>query len=98
MSWTRRWVRLRAAGWPAPEDPNGDEDADLDGRELIADRLVDEVGWLRQCSGWLTRLHAGESRPAVNLRPGGDHPERALVVSRPAEDGGDPGPHRRRHR
>ena len=80
MSWTRRWVRLRAAGWPAPEDPDGDEDAELDGRELIADRLVDEVGWLRQCAQWLTRLHAGEFPPAVNLRPGGDHPERALVV------------------
>ena len=71
---------LRAAGWPAPEDPDGDDDAELDGRELIADRLVDEVGWLRQCAGWLTRLHAGEFPPAVNLRPGGDHPERALVV------------------
>ena len=71
---------LRAAGWPAPEDPDGDDDAELDGRELIADRLVDEVGWLRQCAEWLTRLHAGEFPPAVNLRPGGDHPERALVV------------------
>ena len=29
---------------------------------------------------WLTRLHAGEFPPAVNLRPGGDHPERALVM------------------
>ena len=71
---------LPAAGWPAPEDPDGDDDAELDGRELIADRLVDEVGWLRQCAGWLTRLHAGKVPPAVNLRPGGDHPERALVV------------------
>ena len=71
---------LRAADWPPPEDPDGDGDAELDGRELIADRLVDEVGWLRQCSGWLTRPHAGEFPPAVNLRPGGDHPERALVV------------------
>ena len=52
----------------------GDDDAELDGRELITDRLVDEVGWLRQCAGWLTRLHAGEFSPAVNLRPGGDHP------------------------
>ena len=24
---------LRAAGWPAPEDPDGDDDAELDGRE-----------------------------------------------------------------
>jgi hypothetical protein len=43
-------------------DPDGDDDAELDGRELIAGRLVDEVGWLRQCAGWLTRLHAGGSR------------------------------------
>jgi hypothetical protein len=38
------------------------------------------VGWLRQCAGWLTRLQAGKFPPAVNLRPGGDHLERALVV------------------
>jgi len=42
---------LRAAGWPAPEDPGGDDDAELDGRDLICDRLLDEVGWLRQCAG-----------------------------------------------
>lgn len=48
---------LRAAGWPAPEDPDGDDDAELDGRELSADRLVDEAGWLRQWAGGLTRLH-----------------------------------------
>ena len=48
---------LRAAGWPAPEDPDGDDDAELDGRDLICDRLLDEVGWLRQCAGWLTHLH-----------------------------------------
>jgi hypothetical protein len=42
---------LRAAGWPAPEDPDGDDDAELDGRDLICDRLLDEVGWLRQCAG-----------------------------------------------
>ena len=34
-------------------------------------------GHLRQCAGWLTRLQAAEFSPAVNLRPGGDHPERA---------------------
>ena len=39
------------------------------------------MGWLRQCAGWLTRLHAGEFPPAVNLRPGGDHPGRALVAA-----------------
>jgi len=41
---------LRSAGWSAPEDPDGDDDAELDGRELIADRLADEVSWLRQCA------------------------------------------------
>ncbi len=41
---------LRAAGWPAPEGPEGDDDAELDGRDLICDRLSDEVSWLRQCA------------------------------------------------
>jgi DNA-binding PucR family transcriptional regulator len=34
---------LRAADWPAPEDPDNDEDADPDGRDHLADRLSDEV-------------------------------------------------------
>jgi hypothetical protein len=55
---------LQAAGWPTPD---GDDDAELDGRELIADRLTDEVGWLRQCVGWLTRLHTGEFPPTSAL-------------------------------
>ena len=42
---------LRAAGWPAPEDPDSGEDAELGGRDTIADRLSDEVSWLRQCAG-----------------------------------------------
>jgi len=33
---------LRAAGWSAPEDPDFGEDAELDGRDTIADRLSDE--------------------------------------------------------
>ena len=89
---------LRTAGWPAPEDPDGDGDAELDGRDTIADRLGDEAGWLRQCSGWLTHLHVGEYPPAVNLRPDGDHPDRALVVIDLPRGGRDPGPHRRRCR
>ena len=72
---------LRAAGWPAPEDPGGDDDAGLDGRDLICDRLLDEVGWLRQCAGWLTRLHTKGFPSAVNLRPEGDRPDRAHVVA-----------------
>jgi hypothetical protein len=71
---------LRAAGWPALEDPGGDDDAELDGRDLVCDRLVDEADWIRQCAGWLTHLHTSEYPSAVNLRPGGDHPGRALVV------------------
>ena len=78
---------LRAAGWPAPEDPDGDADAELDGRDLICDRLLDEVGWLRQCAGWLTHLHTKGFPSAVNLRPEGDHAARTplgLAVSVPA--------------
>ena len=71
---------LRAAGWPAPEDPDGEDDAELDGRGLIADRLVDEVGWLRQCADWLSRLDADSYPPAVNLRPAADWPDRAVVA------------------
>ena len=71
---------LRAAGWPDPEDPDADDDAELDGRDLICDRLVDEVGWIRQCADWLTHLHTSQYPPAVNLRPDGDHPDKALVV------------------
>ena len=49
---------LWAAGWPAPEDPDSGEDTGLDGRDNIADRLSDEVGWLRECADWLAHLHA----------------------------------------
>src|SRR5439155_1374993 len=53
---------LRAAGWPAPEDPDSDEDTDLDGRDHLADRLPDEVDWLRQCAGWLRQLDGAATR------------------------------------
>ena len=72
---------LRAAGWPAPEDPDSGGDTELGGRDNIADRLSDEVSWLRQCADWLTHLHTSEYPPAVNLRPEGDHPSRAHVVA-----------------
>jgi hypothetical protein len=71
---------LRAAGWPAPEDPDTGEDTELDGRALIADRLGDEVGWLRQCAAWLEHLQSREYAPAVNLRPAEDWPDTAHVV------------------
>ena len=34
----------------------------------IADRLADEVSWLRQCADWLAHLDADSCPPAVNLR------------------------------
>jgi len=71
---------LRAAGWPAPEDPDSGEDTELDGRDNIADRLSDEVGWLRQCAGWLAHLDDDSYPPAVNLRPSADWPDRAIVA------------------
>jgi hypothetical protein len=71
---------LRAAGWPAPEDPDSGEDTELDGRDSIADRLSDEVSWLRQCADWLAHLDADSYPPAVNLRPSADWPDRALVA------------------
>ena len=71
---------LRAAGWPAPEDPDSGEDAELGGRDTIADRLSDEVSWLRQCTGWLAHLDTDSYPPAVNLRPAADWPDRAVAA------------------
>src|SRR5260370_39464027 len=73
---------LRAAGWPAPEDPGGDDDAGLDGRDPIRDRPLDEGGRLRQRADRLTHLPTEEVPPAVKPRPGGDPPA-------PAHGGGD---------
>ena len=81
---------LRAAGWPAPpEDPDGDDDAELDGRDLICDRLLDEVGWLRQCAGWLTHLHTKVFPSAVKPAPRGRPPREGARGGRPAPGGGD---------
>ena len=71
---------LRAAGWPAPEDPDSGEDTELDGRDNIADRLSDEVGWLRQCADWLAHLDADSYPPVVYLRPAADWPDTAGIV------------------
>jgi hypothetical protein len=67
-------------GWPAPEDPDGGRDDELAGRELIAERLLDEVEWLRDCAGWLAQLDLGEYPPVINLRPEADHPDRCNLV------------------
>jgi hypothetical protein len=80
-SWMLPWASCGPRAGPPLEDPSGDDDAELDGRDLICDRLADEAGWIRRCAGWLTHLHTSEYPPAVNLRPDGDHPDRALVVA-----------------
>src|SRR5660397_177902 len=56
------------------------EDTELDGRADIADRLSDEVGWLRRCADWVAQLDAGGYPPAVNLRPAGDWPDTAHIA------------------
>jgi hypothetical protein len=86
---------LRAAGWPAPEDPGRDDDAELHGCDLICDRLLDEVDWLHQCADWLTHLHAREF-PGGQLAPRkgssrsahvmADLPQVAAIVQRIAAD------------
>lgn len=70
---------LREVGWPAPEDPDIGDDTELDGRDLIGDRLDDEAAWLRQAVQWLGQLEDGGYPPVVNLRPGGDWPDTANV-------------------
>jgi hypothetical protein len=65
-------AQLRQAGWPAPEDPAGSDDEELDGRDSIADRLVDEVRWVLECAGWVDRLAGDGFPPMVNLRPADD--------------------------
>src|SRR5208282_6192567 len=73
-------ARGRCRPGPAPEDPGSDEDTDLGGRDHLADRLSDEVDWLRQCAGWLRQLDGGGYPSAVNLRPAADWPDRAVVA------------------
>ena len=76
----RRAARAAGRGLARPRRPGGDDDAELDGRDLICGCLVDEVGWLRRCVGWLTGPHTKESPPVVNWRCEGGHPGRADVV------------------
>jgi hypothetical protein len=72
---------LRAAGWPAPEDPDSGEDAEPDGRDSNAGRLSNEVSWLRQCAGWLAHLDADGYPPAVNLRPSAGWLDQAVAAA-----------------
>ncbi len=72
---------LRAAGWPAPEDPDSGEDTELGGRDSLAGRLSDEVSWQRQCAGRLAHLDADRYPPAASLRPSAGWPDRAIVAA-----------------
>jgi hypothetical protein len=40
---------------------------ELDGRAQIADRLDDEVTWLRTCTGWIAQVDAGGYPPALHV-------------------------------
>jgi hypothetical protein len=71
---------LRAAGWPAPQDPDHGDDPEPGGRDTIADRLSDEVSWLRQCADWLAHLDADSETPAASLPSPTDGPDRAVVA------------------
>jgi hypothetical protein len=73
---------LRAAGWPAPKDPDGSDDEELSGRGSIAERLQDEAAWVRQCAQWIDHLEAKPYPPAANLRPEGDFPDTCAVPIR----------------
>ena len=54
---------LRAAGWPAPEDPDSDEDADLDGR----DGPVRPVGGQAQADRWRVAVSVQVREPVRAL-------------------------------
>ncbi|MCX4452332.1 hypothetical protein OOK58_09425 [Streptomyces sp. NBC_01728] len=71
---------LLAAGWPTPEDPDGSDDEELSGRGSIAERLQDEVAWVRQCSEWIDHLDSKPYPPAANLRPKGDFPDSSIAL------------------
>ena len=81
MRWTRRSASCGQRAGPPPEDPDSGEEAELGGRDAIADRLSDEVSWLRQCTGWLAHLDADSCPPAVHLRPAADWPDRAVMAA-----------------
>jgi len=60
---------------------HSDEDTDLDGRDHLADRLSDEVDWLRQCAGWLRQLDGGGYPAGGDEGPSAGWPDRAAVAA-----------------
>jgi hypothetical protein len=74
-------VRCGRRAGPHQEDPEADaDDAELAGRDAVADRIGDEVTWLRRCVAWLEQLDTDDYPPVVNLRPEDDFPDRAQTV------------------
>jgi len=69
---------LRAAGWPAAELPDCGQDTELDGWDLIADRLDDEVSL---CPRWRLARHRSRCRrPGLGRRRAGPHRRRRLLL------------------
>jgi hypothetical protein len=72
---------LRRTGWPAPEDPDIEDDGELSGRADVAGHLEDKVPSIPQCAG-LRRVQrrtvrAGRDRPrrVGGVQPGPRRPE-----------------------
>jgi hypothetical protein len=61
----------------APEAPDADEGAERDGRDMVADRIGDEVAWSRKCAGWLVSWRSASTTP---LCPAVDWPETANLM------------------
>jgi hypothetical protein len=76
-TWTTRSRRSvsceQQAGRP-PKTPTAMRTLTWTAAAHLADRLSDEVDWLRRCAGWLRQLDGGGHPPAVNLRPSADWP------------------------
>ncbi|WP_162467361.1 hypothetical protein [Streptomyces cavernae] len=75
--------QLRAAGRPAPENPDSSDDEELSGRASTAERPQAEIGWLRQCAEWLDGLETKPYPPAANLHPEGDFSDTCAMPVRP---------------
>ncbi|GHG05462.1 hypothetical protein ACFFSH_38645 [Streptomyces filamentosus] len=80
MPWTSCWAGSERRPGPAPEDPENSDDEELSGRASVAERLVDEVGWIRQCADWIDHLDRESYPPVADLCPEADFPDRANVV------------------
>ena len=91
--------RAAGRGLARTRSPGGDDDAELDGRDLICDRLLDEVGWLPRCAagvsinpvGTVSSTVPGVTAPTPAPLP---TPPAAFWPRRPCESAPDFGRHR----